>query len=433
MTPRLSLTAWLAWALCGLTTCLAMVVFGAALQRQAGSHTVLQIASDALLLLAVPVGFALVAALIVSRQPRNTIGWLLLVPVGLFLVGGPIEEYLQRLAPSSPAPTLPLLLLVWFSNWHWLLLIVPLLHIPLLFPDGQPPTPRWRWVSVAAIAWAALFVLLVTLSQRIKAGTTPDLVLDNPIGILDDTVEPLVTVWIAGLLVLVALCVAALFARYRRANDAERAQIKWLLYACAVFLVVYVGGVGGTVSGIAGTDSVTGSIWQAFFGLSLTTFPAAIGMAILRYRLYEIDVIVRRTLIYGLLSGLLGALYLALVIVLQGLFRALAGQESNLAIVVATLTSAAVFQPLRGRIQAVIDRRFYRRKYDAARTLATFSVRLRDEVDLTTLSEELVRVVDETMQPSHVSLWLRHPVTPLTSPRPSTTRQAEGEHAVPAD
>ncbi len=406
--------AWLAWALCGLITCLAVVLFGADLLRQAGSYTVVQLAGDALLSLAMPVGFALVAALIVSRQPRNTIGWLLMVPVGVLLVGEPIEEYLQRLAPSSPAPTLLLLLMVWFSNWSWLLLIVPLLHIPLLFPNGQPPTPRWRWVSVAAIAWATLFVLLATVSRTLSTGTTPDLVLDNPIGVLShDMVELLASVWIAGLLALVVLCVGALFVRYRRAHATERAQIKWLLSACAMFLIVYVG---GTVSGVAGTASLAGSLWQAFFGLSLVAVPAAIGMAILRYRLYEIDVIVRRTLIYGLLSGLLATLYLALVVVLQGLFRALAGQESNLAIVVATLTSAAVFQPLRGRIQAVINRRFYRRTYDAAATLAAFTAHLRDEVDLTTLSEELVRVVDETIQPSHVSLWLRMPPRASASP-----------------
>src|SRR5919202_6621442 len=176
-------TVWLAWALCALTICMAVVLFGAELLGQTGVTNRFQIVTDALFSLVMPVVCALMAALIVSRQPRNTIGWLLLVPVGSFLVNGPITAYLQRLVPSSPAPTLPLLLLVWFSGWSWLLLIFPLLYILLLFPTGQPPTPRWRWVGVAAIAWAALWLLLLTFSQPLDANTTPDLTLTNPIGV----------------------------------------------------------------------------------------------------------------------------------------------------------------------------------------------------------------------------------------------------------
>ena len=399
-------TVRLAWTLCGLMTCLAIVLFGADL-RQAGSNNVFQLARDALFSLAIPVVFAIVAALIVSRQPRNTIGWLLMVPVGLFLVGGPIEEYLQRLAESSPVPTLPLLLLVWFSNWSWLLLIFPLLHIPLLFPNGRPPTRRWRWVSVAGIAWAGLFVLIATFSQRLETGTMPNLTFDNPIGILGDAGQWLTSLWVAGLLVLVVLCVAALYVRYRRANDTERVQIKWLLYACAVFVAVYVG---GTLAGLGGSNSVAGLIWELFFGLSLVAFPVAIGIAILRYRLFEIDVIINRTLVYGTLTATLALAYLGSVVLLQQVFRFLAGQGTNQpAIVASTLLIAALFQPLRRRIQASIDRRFFRRKYDAVRILASFSANLRDEVEMDRLTNDLVGVVDETLQPAHVSLWLRKP------------------------
>ncbi len=400
-------TVRLAWALCGLTTCLAVVLFGADLQSQAGSKNVFQLATHALFSLAMPVVSATVAALIVSRQPRNTIGWLLMVPVSSFLVGGPIEEYIQRVAPSSPAPTLPLLLIVWFSGWSWLLLIFPLLHILLLFPSGQPPTPRWRWVRVAAIAWPTLFVVLVTFSQPLNANTTPDLTLDNPIGVLGDTVQSLVDLWVPGLLVLVVLSVAALFTRYRRANDTEREQIKWLLYACAVFVVVYVG---GFVSGLTDSTSLAGYIWQVSFGLSLVAFPATIGIAILRYRLYDIDVIINRTLVYGTLTVMLALAYLGSVVLLQQLFRFLTGQGTNQpAIVASTLLIAALFQPLRRRIQASIDRRFFRRKYDAVRILAAFSANLRDEVEMDRLTNDLVGVVDETLQPAHVSLWLRKP------------------------
>jgi hypothetical protein len=399
--------AWLAWSLYGLVIWLSIVWSGVDLLGQNGSRDALYLAGEALISGAAPVVFAIVAALIVSRQPRNTLGWVLMVPVSLYVVAGPIESYIERLAPSSPEPTVPILLMVWFNNWNWLLLIFPLLFILLLFPNGQPPTPRWRWVGVAAIAWAALFVLLAALPQQINVATTTNLVFDNPIGILGkETVERLVGVWIVGLLALAMACAVALFVRYRRANATEREQIKWLLYACALFLVVYVG---GFVSGLGGKDSVGGYIWGVFFGLSVIALPTAIGIAILRFRLYDIDVVINRTLVYAPLTAMLVFVYLGGVIGLQAIVRVLTGQESTLAVVASTLVIAALFNPLRRRVQGFVDRRFYRRKYDAAKTLAAFNARLRDETELENLSGEVVEVVRETMQPAHVSLWLRTP------------------------
>ncbi len=247
-------------------------------------------------------------------------------------------------------------------------------------------------------------MLLATFPQQIRA---PDLVLDNPIGILEqDTIRLLASGWIAGLLVLVVACAAALFIRYRRTNATERKQIRWLLYACAVFLVVYVG---GSVSGLGGSAGFGGYIWQVFFGLSLLTFPVAIGVAILRYRLYEIDIVINRTLVYGPLTGALVMIYLGGVTATQAIFRTLTGQQQQpqLAIVVSTLVIAALFSPLRRRIQGFIDRSFYRRKYDATKTLEAFSAKLREETDIEALNDELLGVVRETMQPAHVSLWLR--------------------------
>jgi hypothetical protein len=397
--------AWLVWSLYGLLICLLAIWSGVGLLSQDGSANALYLASEALISLAAPVVFAIVAALIVSRQPRNILGWVLMVPVGLYVVGGPIARYIESLGPSSPEPTVPILLMAWFNNWNWLLLIFPLLFIPLLFPNGRPPTPRWRWVGVAAIAWAALFVLLAALPQQINASNTPNLVLDNPIGVLGkDTVERLVGVWIVGLVALAVACAVALFVRYRRANATEREQIKWLLYACAVFLVVYVG---GFVSRLGGTASVGGYIWGVFFGLSVIALPAAIGIAILRYRLYDIDVVINRTLVYGPLTATLVTLYFGGIVVLQRFFVLLTGQQSTIAVVASTLAIAALFSPLRRRIQGFVDRRFYRNKYDAAKTLEAFSAKLRDETDLEALSGDLVGVVRETMQPAHVSLWLR--------------------------
>jgi hypothetical protein len=399
---------WLIWSLYGLATCLIVVTSGVGLLSQGGSNNVLRLASDALIDIATPVVFATMAALIVSRQPRNPIGWLLTVVVGAFLVGEPLESYVDGLASPSPTPTVPLLLAVWFSNWGWSLLIFSLLLILLLFPTGRPPTPRWRWVGVATIAWATLFVLMVTLSQQL---TTPDLAFDNPIGVLGEgTVELLSGAWIVGLLVLLAACAVALFVRYRRANDTEREQIKWLLYACAVFVVVFVG---GTVSEVAGSNSLGGYVWGILFGLSLVMLPAAIGIAVLRYRLYEIDVVINRTLVYGPLTAMLVVVYFGVVVGLQAVFRALTEQEQQpqLAVVVSTLAIAALFAPLRRRIQSFIDRRFYRRKYDAAKTLASFNSRLREETDLDSLTNDVLGVVRETMQPVHTSLWLRRPGT----------------------
>jgi hypothetical protein len=405
--------ASLVWALYGLVICISIIWSGVGLLRQGGSRNALYLVGEALISLAAPVVFAIVAALIVSRQPRNTIGWVLMVPVGLYVVGGPLATYIERLAPSSPAPTVPLLLILWFNSWNWLLLIIPLLYIPLLFPNGQPPTPRWRWIGVAVIVWAALFVLVAALAQQINAGTKPNLVFDNPIGVLrEDTAELVIGMWIAGLVALVIACAVSLFVRYRRANETEREQIKWLLYACAVFLVVYVG---GFVGGFGGTASLGGYVWGILFGLSVITLPAAIGIAILRYRLYDIDVVINRTLVYGSLTAMLALVYLGGVATAQAIFRALTSQQEQpqLAIVVSTLVIAALFNPLRRRTQSFIDRRFYRRKYDAAKTLEAFSAKLRDETDLDALSDDLVGVVNEAMQPAHVSLWLR----PATAPK----------------
>jgi hypothetical protein len=402
------------WSLYGLVICLSIIWSGVGLLRQGASRSALDLVGEALISGAAPVVFAIVAALIVAHQPRNALGWVMMVPVGLYVVGGPIASYIESLAPSSPEPTLPILLMAWFNGWNWLLLIIPLLLILLLFPNGQPPTPRWRWVGVAAIVWAALFVLLTVLLRQINAATTPNLVLDNPIGVLgEETVERLrlIGVWIVGLLALVVVCAVALFVRYRRASATEREQIKWLLYACALFMVVYVG---GFVSGLGDTASVVGYIWDVFFGLSVIALPAAIGIAILRYRLYDIDVVINRTLVYGLLTAILVGIYFGGVTATQALLRNLIGQEQlpQLVIVASTLLIAALFNPLRRGIQAFIDRSFYRKKYDAAKTLEGFSKKLRDETDLEALRGDLVGVVRETMQPAHVSVWLR-PNTPL--------------------
>jgi hypothetical protein len=201
---------------------------------------------------------------------------------------------------------------------------------------------------------------------------------------------------------LVLAPIASLFLRFWRASETERQQIKWVLYAVAVLTVaIAVVSIWPALDG----SRVAGVLFLAGF----LAIPTAIGIAILKHRLYDIDLLINRTLVYGALTGALGLVYFCGVVALQAVFRTLTGQESQLAVVASTLAIAALFGPLRRRIQAFIDRRFYRKKYDASKTLATFGSKPRDETDLHTLSEDLVEVVRETMHPTHVSLWLRPP------------------------
>jgi hypothetical protein len=205
----------------------------------------------------------------------------------------------------------------------------------------------------------------------------------------------------SALVVSVFLSALSLVARYRRADGVERQQLRWLAGA-AVLVGVYI------VGGLIGLDRLLGEgAWNLINAAANAGLYAAVGVAILRYRLYEIDIIINRALVYGSLTVMLVALYFGGIVVLQRDFVALTGQQSTLAVVASTLAIAALFNPLRRRVQALVDRRFYRRKYDSAKTLAAFNSRLREETDLDSLSDEVLGVVRETMQPEHAFLWLR--------------------------
>jgi hypothetical protein len=225
----------------------------------------------------------------------------------------------------------------------------------------------------------------------------------NPIGFLPEGTEFPMTPWLIGLTVMTLLCAAAPFVRYRRAAGVEREQIKWLFYACGLFALVYVPfGID-----LGGTNTYLESISGVLFVLAMMAIPAAIAIAITRYRLYDIDVIIRKTLVYGVLTGLLALVYLGTVVLLQSVFEAISGQQSAISIVISTLIIAALFTPLRRRVQSGIDRRFFRQKYDAERVLAEFAQTARDEVELETLTAEVARVAQETVQPESISIWLR--------------------------
>jgi hypothetical protein len=273
----------------------------------------------------------------------------------------------------------------------------------LLFPDGRLPSPRWRWIIIAGLGMCAFLILFGLSSPTLSLVENSDWVVTNPIGFLPAGIEFPETPWFAGLIIMTLLCVAAPFVRYRRAAGVERKQIKWLFYACGLFALAYVPGFVFTDE----TDTLLGNIWGMLFVLAIMAVPAAIAIAILRYRLYDIDLIIRKTLLYGALTGLLAIVYFGGVVIFQALFEAITGQRSPVAIVISTLLIAALFTPLRRRLQRSIDRRFFRQKYDAQRVLAQFAQSARDEVDLESLTLELVRVTRETVQPETITIWLK--------------------------
>ncbi|MEK7327792.1 MAG: hypothetical protein AAB217_21310 [Chloroflexota bacterium] len=334
--------------------------------------------------------FGTVGALIASRHPRNVIGWLFCVSGFLNGVQVFLEEYHVYANLAHPG-TLPAGEVVqWIIAWLWVWASGTLwVFLLLLFPDGHLPSPRWRpivWVSGAALAATAL---VFAFAPTRYSGYRHSFVIEAPDAIWGPVFTSIMT-----LLMACVLCAAlSLLLRLRRAQGEKRQQLKWIVYAGVLL---------AAVSPFSSINALSGLLILALLGV-----PAATAIAILRYRLYDIDIIIRRTLVYSVLSGALALVYFGTVVLLQQLFRALTGQQSAVAIVVSTLAIAALFAPLRRRVQDVIDRRFYRKKYDAAKTLAEFAATCRDETDLDTLTARLVEVVEETMQPESVTLWLK--------------------------
>jgi hypothetical protein len=289
----------------------------------------------------------------------------------------------------------------WFSSWLWSLLVyAPASFLLLLFPDGRLPSPRWR-----PVAWGvALGSAGGVVGYALQAGPLVDFPqIANPYGVGGPVVG---MVRVAGGIVAAVFMVASavsLIVRLRRAGSVQRQQIKWLAYGG----VVVVGGI--CVGGLITLWSVPVSI--VIMSLSLLGLPIFTGIAILKHRLYDIDLVINRTLVYSLLTAMLAALYFGGIVLLQRVFVLLTGEKSTLAVVASTLVIAALFNPLRLRIQSFIDRRFYRRKYDARKTLEAFSAKLRQETDLGALNDALVGVIAETVQPAHASLWLRPDMT----------------------
>jgi hypothetical protein len=359
--------------------------------------------------------FPLVGALITSRRPKNAVGWLCLA-IGLLWTLGGMADYYGYYGAANPGSVPFPVVAAGISDWIWVPAVGLLgTYVLLLFPDGRLPSRRWRplaWLSGAVILLLSLGVLLAPGPLDNLAGVR------NPFGI--EGAEWL-TVGAYIVLPLLPLCMLAsalsLVLRYRRSRGEERQQIKWIAFAASVVVVVYAIAMIASFFFPKESWTTAGSVWWlnllTYAVLSsFTLVPIAVGIAVLKYRLYEIDILINRALVYGSLTATLVALYFVGIVVLQRVFVLLTGQQSTLAVVASTLLIAALFSPMRRRIQSFIDRGFYRRKYDAAKTLEVFSAKLRDETDLDALSDDLVGVVRETMQPAHVSLWLRPEASP---------------------
>ena len=335
-----------------------------------------------------------VGLLIVSRRPGNVIGWIYALVAFVFAAGEVAGSYTSRSLPGRMwAALLP--------NLAWIVAI-PLgaTLLLLLYPTGRPPSPRWR-----PVLWAAVVAtVLAVVAWALAPGPTEYLPgVDNPLGV-EQAGRVLDLIAQAAFVVLVAALFAAagsLIARWRHARGVERQQLKWLAYAAAMLVVVTL---------------VTDFLPRGLYGVVATAmtllFPLATGIAVVRYRLYDIDRLINRTLVYGLLTALLGGVYAATVLVLGQVFGGVGKDPPSWAVAGATLAVAALFQPARRRIQRAVDRRFNRRKYNAVKTVEVFSARLRDEVDLDTLSAEVLAVVDQTMQPTMASLWIRQSAKP---------------------
>jgi hypothetical protein len=353
---------------------------------------------DSSLLLAFA-AFMAVGAVIVAHRPGNAVGWIFSAAGLLAATGALATEYAAYVTRTRSGSPAGLVLAAWYGAWWWFpTLVLVLVFTPLLFPTGRLLSTRWRPVAVVAALGTAVMITLSALEPTLQDEDHP---IRNPIGLagVPDPEEGALGAVLFGLLLLcVAAAALSVVLRFRRSRGVERQQLKWFTYAVALmsaFLLL--------------SDYVfpQNRVMELLYGLVVALVPVAAGVAVLRYRLYDIDRLVNRTLVYGTLTALLGAVYAGAVLILGWLSGGLGAEPPSWAVAGATLAVAAVFQPARRRTQAVVDRRFNRRRYDAAETIRAFSTRLRDQIDLDTLAAELVAVVDQTMEPTQVSLWLR--------------------------
>ena len=382
---RRSRTRWVALSTGVLSVGLSVAAVGLAARNGEGPAEL--VANHHAIGIVTAIGMAVLGALIADRKPRNPIGWLMSLS-GLLLG---VFSFSQQYAPLAVAESLPLVgLSSWLATWTALPGIAITITSSLqLFPDGRLPSPRWRpvaWVSAAAAVVPAM--VIAVRAWPVRGPELAALTFDHP------AVTAVFGIGFPVILVLSVVSMAALVVRFRRSAGVERQQIKWFAYGAMI----------GIPLGLPAEVPFWGPI------LELVQPPlmfAGLGIGIFRYQLFDVDRIINRTVVYGLVTAVLGAVYAVVVLVAGQLSGTVGGDLPSWAVAAATLAVAALFQPVRRRIQAVVDRRFNRRRYDAARTVEAFSAHLRDQVDLATLSAELLAVVDQTMQPTRSSLWLK--------------------------
>ena len=400
--------AWLAWSLWTLSlalTALSLLLLALILSHP-DTHIFDWWFNNTLVVIDVTVG-----AIVASRRPKNPVGWLLClsgIAISMNHFSAQYAIYALLAQPNSlPAGEA----LAWIASW--LLPIYAGLQVfcLLLFPTGRLPSRRWRWLAWLTVAFIAVGVIVSAFSSGAYLGSLGPI--RNPLGIEGFTNVYKALLYTVSPLLYGAAAISLLM-RLRRAVGVERQQLKWFAYGAAMFAI-------GIVL-IVIPFAIETPPWFEWGGKAIFTaageaIPISIGIAILRYRLYDIDLLINRTLVYGSLTAMLAVFYFGGVATTQAIFHTLTGQEQQpqLAILVSTLAIAALFNPLRRSIQSFIDRRFYRRKHDARMTLETFSTTLRDETDLDALSGALVGMVQDTMQPAHVSFWLRRDPAPRQS------------------
>jgi len=399
MTPKHgSLIAWTAF---GLAVALAFAGVAAA-----SSDLSSAVDRGSIAFIIPSLAFCAVGALVASRLPRNPVGWLVLAFGMSGVLGLSAEEYarlgLVEQPGSLPLPELAALAIALFADWTPPAMLALAF---LFFPDGRLPSARWK-----PVAWLPVFVCV---SGSIAGAFTPGSVVGirgatNPMGNADiaETVAPVLAVAAFLLPVVFLLCAASLMVRFRRTHGDERQQVKWFAFAAGMIVIFIVAG--NVLGSVAGSDSAgapSDLVAVIVFPILLSGAPIAIGIAILRYRLYDIDRIISRTLSYGLLTAMLGGGYLLGVLGLQSLLPV--ADDSSLVVALSTLGAVAAFVPLRTRLQAVMDHRFNRSRYDATRTIEGFGARLRNQTDLNSLTTDLLAAARQTMQPASASVWLR--------------------------
>ena len=410
MGKRWALVAWsmLAIYVVGVGVGMPLMVANGEFQRDPGGQASLILALTA---------FMVVGAVIVAHRPGNAIGWIFSA-IGLLTGTGFFAWQYAEYAYITRGSRLPgALLSAWYNNWWWNpTLVLATIVTVLVFPTGRLLSARWRPVAWLTAAITATTVALSAFAPTLDLGQRTKL--RNPIGLAwipDPAHSALGPVLLGLLLVCTGAAVVSLVLRFRRSQGVERQQLKWFTYAGVLLFSWSI------------VDFVLPEVapFTVFFGLTIALVPVAAGIAVLRYRLYDIDRLINRTLVYGLLTALLAGVYAGAVLVLGQVFGGVGGEPPSWAVAGATLAVAALFQPTRHRIQALVDRRFNRRKYNTAKTIQAFSTRLRDQLDLDTLSTELLVVVDQTMEPTRVSLWLQpsahdSSITPHREARPTT-------------